>query len=289
MKTTAFLILAFQLATQLMGQELELLSVGQIQRLNGKRFDLSGISSRNDSVFVVADKASNPYIYLLGTVAKGYEVASWKKIRSAGSYIDYEGIAQAKGEFYLINEKTSSVQRISEEGTIRKTPIRYKDAGLKPKNWKNAGLEGIAINEKKGLIYLAKERSPRFILEVEEETGRIRRKIKLKKHGMDFSDLCFNKGYLYALIRSSFEVLKIDPKNMKVNASYSYRSVAKPEKEKLFEPYRFGMAEALLLTENEIWIGLDNNHVKASGYGSKRFGLEGNAPAILKFRRPVGF
>jgi hypothetical protein len=51
----------------------------------------------------------------------------------------------------------------------------------------------------------------------------------------------------------------------------------------------YGMAEALLLTKNQIWIGLDNNGDPVSDFG-KSLGLEQNSnTVILIFERPEGF
>jgi hypothetical protein len=49
------------------------------------------------------------------------------------------------------------------------------------------------------------------------------------------------------------------------------------------------MAEALLLTSDEIWIGLDNNGLPFSDYAQKTYGLTGNSPVIIRFKRPAGF
>jgi hypothetical protein len=49
------------------------------------------------------------------------------------------------------------------------------------------------------------------------------------------------------------------------------------------------MAEAFILTPDEIWIGFDNNGDPVSEYG-KSLGLkEGNETAIIIFKRPRGF
>ena len=49
------------------------------------------------------------------------------------------------------------------------------------------------------------------------------------------------------------------------------------------------MAEALLLTKDEIWIGLDNNGDEVTEHAKKTYQLQGREPVILKFKRPEGF
>jgi uncharacterized protein with PIN domain len=49
------------------------------------------------------------------------------------------------------------------------------------------------------------------------------------------------------------------------------------------------MAEGLLLTKDEIWLTIDNNNLNASGQAIKKFGINRNHPAILNFKRPIGF
>ena len=82
---------------------------------------------------------------------------------------------------------------------------------------------------------------------------------------------------------------KIDVKSNQ-KYSVSFRHIVFKDGQRLFKNKNpeYGMAEALLLTENEIWIGLDNNGDNVSKYG-KSIGLNGNKPAILIFKRPEGF
>jgi hypothetical protein len=76
---------------------------------------------------------------------------------------------------------------------------------------------------------------------------------------------------------------------------YSFLPYASNEKheQSLYksEHPEFGVAEALLLTKNQIWIGMDNNQLKVNKKNKwvKQFGLKGNAPAILIFKRPENF
>ena len=78
----------------------------------------------------------------------------------------------------------------------------------------------------------------------------------------DFSDMKYENGFLYMLERNGSCVS---------------------------EPSKYGMAEALLLTKDEIWIGIDNNGLEASKGAEDRFGIKGNQPSILRFKRPTGF
>ena len=58
---------------------------------------------------------------------------------------------------------------------------------------------------------------------------------------------------------------------------------------KLYDNSKYGMAEALLLTNDYIWIGLDNNGLPFSKHAENTYGLSGTQPVIIGFKRPAGF
>jgi hypothetical protein len=49
------------------------------------------------------------------------------------------------------------------------------------------------------------------------------------------------------------------------------------------------MAEGLVLTPTHIVLAFDNNRTEQSEWAQQKFGVEGNPPAIIYFKRPTGF
>lgn len=269
---------------------LKLKSVHQLIMTDTLNFDFSGIVQKDDSIFVVADKPWNTYIYSIAFNQDGWFVDAQRAITSTEKF-DLEAIDFSDGNFYLANEYTGSVNLLVPGATeIQPIPINFDAHGLAPGTWKNAGWEGLAIDATKKTMYLTKERQPRFIIAVDMATWTIKEQFDIPQtESNDFSDAKFHKGHLYLLERNGNYVTKINPKTKKVLAKYHYRHIASHPKGKLYEPEKYGMAEALLLTENEIWIGIDNNGLDVSDYAQQAYRLKAKAPAILKFERPKDF
>ena len=271
-------------------EELELIEVSQMNNAQNNRFDLSGIAITAGNYYVVADKGWNNYIYEIAHQDNSWEVINTLPL-GLTEPIDLEGLDFCNGSFYLINENGNKVYTLDANREMRSVFIHYSGKGIDPKTWKkNAGLEAIAVNCEDSILYLAKEREPRFLLEVDMKYGIIENQFTIPEiESNDFSDMKYEKGFLYMLERNGSCISKIDVRSKAVVNKVSYKYTSNMPAGKLYEPSKYGMAEALLLTENEIWIGIDNNGLKASKGAEDRFGLKGNQPSILRFRRPVGF
>ena len=210
--------------------------------------------------------------------------------------IDFEGLCACGGDLYIANERARDILRVR-EGAVERLPIDFSSFKELRKGGGNTGFEGVAVDCKNGLMYVAKERSPRAILKV-----RIRDWKLLGVHDIeplassagnamgverDFSDLAFDGVYLYVLERSDRQIAKVDPSVMKVVARFSYE---RAENGLYYnDDARFGLAEGLALTSSEVIIGLDNNGSPVSNAVQKRFGVSGNVPAIIHFKRPPNF
>lgn len=277
--------------------ELELISMAQLVPSYGQRFDLSGMVVVKGVIYVVADKVENPYIYTMEWKGKYWHLTDSIPIRFSNnliterSIIDLEAIDYHEGFFYIANEADHTVLKVNMEGQVEMFPIKYEKFGEETKNWmRNASYEGLAIDPKRNIMYLAKERDPRFFYEVDLSTGLIWHKFNFPEtESADMADIKFQDGFLYVLERNSNHVTKIDPKTREVVAKVSYRDVCSDPKGKLYGPTPYGMAETLHLNETEIWIGLDNNGLEVTELAKERFGLEGHHPVIIKFKRPKGF
>ena len=267
--------------------------IKQLEKKTKQRFDLSGICLFKDTIWVVADKKNNNFIYRVDTNLNSFRIYPDKKLCPKRK-IDFEGIDVYKNKMFLINEWYDNVLVVQNNCKLKDINIEWQRAGIDNKDWGNRGLEGIAFDEKNAFLYLAKEREPRRIFKIDLKTGTISEPFEkvLNNHtiGYDISDMKFENGYLYIMERSSGTIIRIDVKNNKT-LSYSYQHIVYNKGQRLFSNNtpQYGMAEALLLTKDEIWIGLDNNGDPVSEYG-KSLGLkEGNNTVILIFKRPEGF
>ncbi len=275
---------------------LELIQIAQLSSPDSNRFDLSGIVIHQDKCFVIADKAWNNYIYEISPDKSSLQKpASWVIDNTISLElpveIDLEGIDYCKGEFYVVNENGNQVFKIDSVGRSLSVHVNYAEKDIAISDWaKNAGYEGIAVDCDELKLYLAKEREPRIIYKVDLNKGDIEDQFNVNDlEELDYSDIKVENGYLYILERHGNFISKVDLISKKLVARVSYDDVVYSKEGRLYEPAMYGMAEALVLTENEIWIGIDNNGLNASDYGKKQFNIKGNQPSILRFKRPINF
>ncbi|WP_422360246.1 SdiA-regulated domain-containing protein [Reichenbachiella sp.] len=270
--------------------KLELLSVHQLEKTDTLNFDFSGIAQVDNSIYVVADKPWNTFLYSISFDQKNWFVDSARDISSV-ERLDLEAIDYCQGAFYLANEFTGSINVLNPESNdLTNLPINFEDYNLKPGTWKNAGWEGLTIDCDKQIMYLVKERQPRNIISVDMNSWKILEQFDIpQQDSNDFSDAKFQNGFLYLLERNGNYITKVDVLKKEVVEKYHYKHIASHPDGKLYTNEKYGMAEALLLLDDEIWVGLDNNGHMASEHAKKTYQMKGNAPVILKFKRPKGF
>jgi len=275
--------------------ELELISNNGVKQFNfesSTRFDLSGICIYNDSIYVIADKAWNKFIYKIDTLKNTVKIIDELEI-CLYEKIDIEGIDADSLGFYIINERSSEVYYKNKNSCLIKTlEIDWSKLKIKTKEWSNKGLEGLAIDQENNILYLIKERSPRRIIAFDLNTGYLSEPFDalFDKEINDFTDAKFENGKLYLLERNNSSILRIDV-TTKETYSVSVKNILNPNHKRLYKTDNpeYGTAESLLLTKNEIWIGIDNNGEKTSAYGQE-LGLDkSNNPVILIFKRPNNF
>lgn len=237
--------------------------------------ELSGLARVNDAWFVVSDQAPVPSILRLESTSPTTMVAkSWwtLPIGTAWGRSDLEGITPMVSGFLLVNEATSSVVRIDEAGVA--SVRRVERSELLPPT--NAGLEGVAAGyDRKGKfrVFVAKEREPRFLLELDPGSlAPVGSPFDVPSPGLprldrfedgrpcnvpsDFADLCIADGYLYALVRNGWEVVKID---MITRVAVARVKFPKFDHEHYHATQPFGLVEGLWVADDSVWLLVDSN------------------------------
>lgn len=274
--------------------ELALADNGVLQILNfkGKRFDLSGLALKNRQLFCVADKAENAFIYQLKPLNNTLIIEKEIPLNTSEN-IDFEGLAFNDTAFFIANEATSCfLTKAFDRPHAYATPLNWGSIGEDAQNWGNRGLEGIAVGANQ--IWLAKERQPQKIVTYDLKTTKLSHRFQYyfykNTNKFDIADLFLREPFLYVLIRNSSQILRIDTRNGLMK-TVSFKQTSYKQGQRLYQNKNseYGMAEALLITDSQIWIGFDNNGDKVSTFG-KEIGLkQGTAPAVLIFQKPVGF
>jgi len=268
---------------------LELISHHQLIRFDTLNFDLSSMVLLDKNVFVIADKPWNTFIYRIE-----YDSNRWSVVEripfEVNTPLDLEAIDHCKDIYFVADENKGTIFSFKVGQLPVPLPVNFDTHQIKPIEWGNASWEGLAVDCNNNILYLIKERQPRFILAVDLTTLKIVDQFNIPEtESNDFADAKFENAHLYLLERNGNYIAKVDPKTHEVIDKVHYRHIASHTAGKLYGPEKYGMAEALVLTDTEIWIGLDNNGKYVTSHAKNTYHLTGNEPVILKFKRPVGF
>lgn len=284
---------------------LQLITIKQIEK---EAYELSGFTIHpTKGILCIEDEHS--YLSQLDTTT--WKLHNLQKIRIKNVHTDFEGIDVLNQDIYVLDEKTSTVYKVAHK-KVQAIKVNYKDwesqnnTNLYISKWGNAGYEGLAFNSDDSILYLIKERKAkqvndrRFILEVDLKTGNILKRIDIlpKGRNTDFADGKFIKKdsneYLYLIERNNYSILRYNLKTgEEKRLSFKKYLCDKDGDLNMYfsEHPEYGIAEALIIFKDEIWIGLDNNQIAVNPKQKyvKKYHLHGTAPSILIFKRPKDF
>ena len=257
------------------------------------RFDLSGLAMRNDTIYCISDKLETSSIYTLDTASDGkfyINVVNTTPDEIKVNDIDIEAIDVLDNKILIADEHFSKLYLEYGKNDFRFLDVKLNTVDTNIVDWgvKNSGIEGIAVCGHK--IYVSKERSPRRVFVYDLDTKTITepfRDIVLPTDG-DISDLKVNEKYLYILDRQNCYIRRLELET----GQSTYLSFRKFSNDKHMHNYYadYGMAEALLLTKDAIFVGFDNNNDTVSDFGVTVGLPKGcNKPSIFVFKRPEDF
>lgn len=281
--------------------------------------EISGLALKGNDLLFVGDKLSDRSIYKVRFennrfFSKNYldiskldghnsYFASALLFKHGGRVIkspfDLEGISYCSDNFYLANEQARHILKVNNK-KIEKIDLDFteifKKFGTELKDIStNAGFEGLTVDCKNQILYVAQERQPRAIIVVDLKEKKpvdifVTPGKKVGEVSPDYTDLFFENGFLYILERNFHKIDKVDPKTKKVIASFSYGHTDSLHLKKIYDTGKpYGIAEGLTMNNELIYIGIDNNKSKLSKEAQEKFGVEGNFSSILIYKRPSGF
>jgi hypothetical protein len=306
----AGLLSGFQLPTGAESAELEVIRI----TFGTSSQEISGAAFIQGRLHVVADGPHDLGIYNVRQMDKRFELEAHLDLGTLTGYRDYvaaletdaavpakdrlidlEGLCSCGQTIFFTNERARHILRVS-AGKLERLPIDFSGFKEVAEGGSNAGFEGVAVDCTRGLMYVAKERSPREIFTVRMTDWKILSMDDVEPLAAsagnaagvapDFSDLAFDQGHLYVLERSARQIAKVDPAGMRVVARFSYE---RAERGLYDTDPRFGLAEGLALSSDLVVLGFDNNGAQLTAAASERFGVSGNPSAIIYFKRPRGF
>jgi len=269
----------------------------QLNLPNGERFDASGLLLLPDGgLLTVNDRGAGLYNiqFLQGTNAAdlvrlpncftGEQLTSYAADKV--DRYDCEGIARdEQGRLYLCEEanrwvlrfdpKTEKVERLN----IDWSPVQK----YFHKTDRNASFEGVTIGN--GKLYVANERQLGRILVVDLTSLKVEDDFTVRPstsaaRDIHFSDLNWFDGALFALLRESRCVLKVDPQTKKVLVEYNFGNMESAPESIYFNRYPTSTMEGLAVDKDFIWLVTDNN-----GRGRVRH-KDDTRPTLFKCPRP---
>ena len=261
---------------------------------SSKQFDLSGFGLYNGKKICIADKEWNTDIYYFDTTATGeFFLSICTKGRGfKNNKCDIEAV-DTYNDHIVVAEETNNqiyIQNDNDEFELLPADFSKVEADLSKWGAANAGIEGFAVDSQNNTIYFAKERDPRRLFSYDITKNEFHTDFDdvIKGDDGNISDMQFLDGKLYILDRANCLVVRLDV-NTKEMTQYSFRRYSNNGKEHIYTA-KYGMAEALLITDDAIFIGMDNNNDPVSKYG-EQIGLKPGSclPSIFVFKRPAGF
>jgi hypothetical protein len=197
------------------------------------------------------------YLYYYSSLI-GYHANRWIK-----SPWDLEGIYSCGNTHYVVNEQVRHVLKINldkmklEHLKLDLTQA-FKDIGTPlEKISNNAGFEGLALDCNQNILYIAQERDPRAIIIYDLKNNSYQGIIQTKPNSKtqispDYSDLYYQNGYLYALERNEWNILKIDLKTKKVVENFTFDENSFLNLRKVYKTGKpYGLAEALYIEKDQ--------------------------------------
>ncbi len=277
------------------------LSATQSWQLNlpeGRRFDASALLiATNGDLLTLSDQSPGIYRIAFQTNSSSADLIRLphcftpKQLEPfAGEKIDRydcEGLAgDSQGRLYVSEEANRWILRFDpatrkiERLDIDFSPVqKYFD----PTD-RNASFEGIAVHGR--TLYVANERKKGRIITVNLDTLKViddfcPRPSNQPLFDVHFSDLSWHNGFLYALLREAWVILKLDPATHAVLAEYNYQSMENDPAFAYHKRYFFvGVMEGLAVDDHYFWLVTDNNGLgRISAPGDRR-------PTLFKCRRP---
>ncbi len=228
----------------------------------GERFELSSLTRHRGEIVCVSDDI--PSVFKIDT--NNWVIKSTDLLTIGEADMDFEAIFSDSKNLYLAAETGyDALYKITKNGKLKK--IISVSEFLPVFDKTNSGVEAADIDRK--IFYFADEGtkgSSNYIENGAVYQYRNKSAYKLVETTGDITDLKLIKKndttFIYILGRNNSEIIRYNINTKQVERkSYQYIEKSPKYAQALFDTGKpYGMGEALLVTENEIWVGFDNGN-----------------------------
>jgi len=252
--------------------------------------DLSGLVYCSGKLLTISDKHSET-IYRLDKDANDYKVnieleidipeVKEQKYQFPNNILyylynlfdsdnyDWEGITCNQSTILLVSERHTKLLSV-EPGFIEWIDIdtsSVENAGLLETY--NAFIEGVTIDEE--YYYLSVERQPRGIVRVDRNTtfihANVFNDIDNAVRPADIAGLTMWNGKLFMLSRNDEELCHVDKNTLTVISCESFKNAISTVK---YDSDKFGVVEGVAITNDYIYMIIDNNNMNIKGTSDNR-------------------
>jgi hypothetical protein len=242
---------------------------------HGERFDASGLLRTSQGEWLtVNDRGPELYRIVFTTndteaaliqLTNGFTTKQLAPLTAQkhGRY-DSEGIAQdEQGRIYVCEESDRWILRWDPlKNRVDRLAIDWSPVARYFSADPNASFEGITVGGNR--LYVANERQLGVIIVIDLDSLKIIDHFVAQPPGhsardVHYSDLCWFDGALYALLRESSLVLKIDPATHRPLAEYNFRDLEEAPGKAYRKFYPTSVMEGLYVERDYIWLVTDNN------------------------------
>lgn len=271
--------------------------IWQLNSSPGRPFNASGLCLRkNGDLLAISDLGAGIYKIKFSRRANAADLilqrdcftekqlAPFAK-EKIGHY-DCEGICEdERGRTYLCEEANRWILRYDpKKKNVERLEIDWSAAQkyFHPTD-REASLEGLAIHGEK--LFVANERQDGRILVVDLKSLKVTDDFFPRpSHGrakdIHYHDLCWFDGALFALLRESHVILKIDPNTKCVRAEYDFAEMETAPDVTYERPYSAGVMEGLAVDKNYFWLCTDNHGRPRTNFP------DDTRPTLFQCRRP---
>jgi hypothetical protein len=265
----------------------------------------SGLAVFGRRLLMVSDKHDNVVFELerRGTEAHVLPFVWFEPPSGEPAPLDYEAIAVDGRSLLIASESRLRVLRLELSDTLKGNPHVTRASWLTPSlrevgqaaglfRVANAYLEGlIPLHKHQGSgLLLAAERDPRGLIHLRSRLtleGAQAWSMPLSTHAVppgrepDFADLTDAGLKIYALVRNGHLIVELEQssKGWQEQRAWSY-ALAENDPRYVYEDTRFGLAEGLAMSEEAVFIVLDNNGQ------ARRAAPNNRRPLLFVFERP---
>ncbi|MFK5949670.1 MAG: hypothetical protein QM500_12975 [Methylococcales bacterium] len=254
---------------------------------NSEQLNLSGLAICNGNLLTISDKISNK-LFQIDHKSNTYSINAIRtitipenkttKYKFPNKFIywvysvldndnyDWEGIACDENNIYLISERHSKILSVGENKIewININTFKIEISGLLDSF--GAFIEGITLDDNN--FYLALEREPRGIVSIDRATFNKYNVVSYDNHinnstrPDDAAGLSMWNDTLYMVSRNKEEICHVEKTSLSIINCFSYKEAIKRIE---YESDKFGVVEGLTITDDYIYLIIDNNGMSIKG------------------------